>query len=513
MRSLKLVVALVLASLSAAPAMAQHLPEDLIAAIPRGGSVDVPLGLDPSWRTLRPLSMSATAGPRLFRVERAGRFGGRKLRYTATLAETILHQDGKPVARLFNTAYVAKTVGDPAKRPVVFLFNGGPGAPAAPLHFQGAWGPRKHRSGLVADRSNRDNRLVDNPDCPLDAMDLVFLDPVDTGFSRSEPGQADLFRSVDTDAEAAAQFVAWWLKTNNRSTSPVYIGGESYGSMRVVALARDLTRTEPKIVVAGVMIMGPAPTFGQNGRTPNPLFVAAELPMMASVAYHYGKIDNKGQTWEQAVEKARQFGRKQWLPALVAGHDLSLAEFDHIVSTLPSLIGIPERYFRENRTISVADFNRELLRGEGLVLDRNNGLETHPTTVEGASGAVSYDAFAANIADYYAHELKVSGLGEYWLSTPPREGARPWNFNTTGAPALDVTLAKLMGDNPGIRVHVMQGRYDTLTDLGTTEYVLAQTDLPRSRLSFSFYDGGHLVANTPESNANLRKFIAGAPIP
>lgn len=482
------------------PALAQY---DLIAKVPRVASLEGAMALDPSWRTLRPLSMSAEPGARTFSVDRTATFNGKKITYRASVSETVVNQDGKPVVRLFNTDYVARNVVDPAQRPVIFFFNGGPGASSAPLHFSGAWGPRKLKSGLAKDSGDPANLIVDNSDSPLDAMDLVFLDPPDTGFSRSAPGQANLFRSVDTDSEAVSQFVVSWLKANDRLGSPVHLAGESYGSMRVIAMARDVLRINPAIKLAGVLIMGPCPTFGQNGRTPRPELVAARLPMMASVAYHYGKIDSKGQTWVQAVQKAREFGRREYLPALVAGHDITEAEFDRVVTALPELIGIPEGYFRENRTIAVEDFNRELLRSEGLILDKNNGLEA---TKNGKG--IDIPAYSRKIEQYYARELKVSGLGEYWAKTPEVADAAPWNLITSGAPALDVTLVELLKANPGIRVKVMQGRHDVLTDLGSTEYFLAQTDIPRDRYSFSFYDGGHLVANTSESAKALRDFVA-----
>lgn len=488
--------------LAAAPVMAQ--PADLIAAVPRGGSVDVPLSMDRAWRTVRPLALSAEMGPRKFATDRNGTFGGKPVAYQAQVSEMVLKEAGQPVGSLFYTAYLAKNAGDAARRPVVVIFNGGPGGSSGPLHFSGAWGPRKLKSGLVKDSGDPANTMVDNAESPLDAMDLVFLDPPETGFSRSAPGKANLFRSVDGDSEAVSQALVAWLRANGRLGSPLYIGGESYGSLRVIAMGRDIRRIEPAANLKGVIIMGPAPTFAQNGRTPNPLFVAAEAPMMASIAYRYGKIDTKGQTWEQAVEKARVFGRKEWLPALVAGHDIGKAEFDRMATTLPKLIGIPESYFRQNRTIAVADFNRELLRAEGLVLDRNNGLETS----KDGKGS-DYAALAKKISQYYADELKVSGLGDYWYVSPADKDASTWDFVTSGAPALDVTLATLMKDNPGLRVQVIQGRHDTLTDLGTTEYVMAQTDLDRSRYGFAFYDGGHLMANTPESNKALRYFVAG----
>lgn len=454
----------------------------------------------PPW----PITMKAIQGERVFAIDRSGLFNGGRVDYRAVLAETVIQDAaGDPLATMFSTSYLAKNMGNPANRPVVFIFNGGPGAASGPLHLAGL-GPKRLAAISSRDFADPENPLVDNPASPLDVMDLVFIDPVDTGFGASLPNQGNRFRSVDGDSEAVSQFILQWLKTHGRSGSPKYILGESYGSQRAVAVARDLARSEDKVVVDGIILAGFALTFGQNGRVPSPSLVASELPMMASVAWRHGKID-KTQTWEQAVEKARVFARNEYLPALAQGYWLDQATFERIVSRLPGIIGIPESYFRKNRTIAVADFNAELLRSEGLVLDRNNGLETGLAEAERPRAPDA--AFERAMERYVAKEFAAASLGPYHLLTPHREDATDWNFTTTGAPALDVSLSELMAKYAGLRLLIAQGRYDTLTDLGTTEYVLSQTDVPADRFSIIYYDGGHMLAMTPEAATGLRNFV------
>lgn len=483
----------------------EPVPPSIIDSIPRSGSVDVPLSMDSTVRTLHPLTLSGEPG-RSYGASLTGIFNGVTLDYEAKLSEVVLKQGGETVGSMFSTSYVASGIQDAASRPVVFMFNGGPGSSAAPLHFAGAWGPKRYKTNREIETSPGET-LVDNPHSPLDSMDLVFLDPIDTGFGRSAPGHRDLFRSVDSDSEAVSRFVETWLRENGRTRSPVYLAGESYGTMRVIAMARDLARFDPGIVVAGIIMIGPAPTFGQNGRVPNPIRVAIKAPMFASMAYHYGLIDTRGQTWEQAVEKAREFARREWIPALIAGHDLSQEEFDRVVARMPEVIGIPERHFRENRTLDVP-FNQALLADRGLVLDRNNGLQTHP-----ADGPRTPDrefaAVGTRIDDFFRDVLNVDtqALGSYWVSTPRVPEASDWNFQTTGAPALDVTLSRLMKEHADMRFMISQGRHDTLTDLGGSANFIAQTDLPRERVFYNFYDGGHLYANTAEARANLEAFV------
>jgi carboxypeptidase C (cathepsin A) len=500
-----------------------------VAVIQRSGTVDVPLSMDP--RPLQPLIMTAVNGTRMFKTEHQGTFNGKRVRYLAELAETIIQKPaGKPAASMITTSYIAQKVDrdpvDAAKRPVVFIFNGGPGGSAVFLHFT-SLGPKRLRSIKAADFVSETNVLIDNPESVLDAADLVFVDPIDTGFGRSMPGAGDEFRSVDSDSEAMSQFVINWLRTHDRLSSPKYVLGESYGTLRAVAMARDLARSDAKVVLDGVILCGQAITFAQNGRVPNPIFIASDLPMMASVAWHYGKIDNKSQTWGEAVQKARVFAYDEYLPALVRGYRLDQAAFDRIVQRLPELIGIPESYFRTGRTIAVADFNSELLRDRGLVLDRNNGLETRPAPPPDAERSKTedqslvkqpadkpadkpypYTAFSTNMERYATKELAASGLGTYEPTTPPREGAKPWDFITTGASALDVTLASVLREHAKMRVLVLQGRHDTLTDLGATEYVMSQTDLPHDRYSIVYYDGGHMLAPEPEALNPLRSFMS-----
>ena len=460
---------------------------------------------------LKPITMSAVAGPRRFVSEHVGTFNGHRVRYRATVAETIIRvPDQHPAASLFSFSYEAENADDPTARPVIFIFNGGPGGASAPLHLS-SMGPKiLARTGPAA-FADPSIGLVDNPAALLDVADLVFIDPTDTGFSHTLPGASpSIFHSVDSDSEAIAQLIASWLRDHHRMASPKYVFGESYGSMRAVALSRDLARLPEKVVLDGVILGGPAITYGQAGDLPNPGRKANELVMMASVAWHYGKIDNKGQNWEQAVDKARQFARGDYLHALELGYALDDATRERIIARLPALIGIPESYFRAHHTITVADFNAELLRDRGLVLDRNTGLEAAPPKPKGAASGESLAGLDHAMEAYAADDLKVSGLGAYHTLTPDtRFVTRDWDFTTAGAPALDVVLSRVMKANPGMRLLITQGRYDTLTQMGITEYTMMQADLPRDRVTTVHYDGGHFLVPTPEAMAGLRAFVTG----
>jgi len=474
--------------------------------VPRSGSVDVPLamsGIPP----LQPVTAVVANGPRRFVKTAKGTFGGRRLAYRAELQEMTVEDAGMRIGTLFTTAYTvdAKRTGN--GRPVIFAFNGGPGASSAFLHFA-SLGPRRLQSVETADFGDAGNGLVDNPASPLDIADIVFMDPIDAGFGRSAPGQGAKFRSVDADAGIFARAAINWLKTHDRLDAPVFLFGESYGTMRVVAMARDLARGPEKLVVSGIVMAGTAYTFGANGRTPNPMLVASELPMMASVAWLHGKIDNRGQNWAQAVEKARAYVRDRYAGAVMMGNRLDPATRESVIKALPGIIGIPERYFRESGRITVGNFNAELLRAEGKVLDSNDGRYAMAASAVPDSLDTRYGAFITASNAYMADELGATGIGDYRLFDPAMSDPGYWTMRIAGDPALDVTLARLIADHPAMKLLVLQGRYDTLTDLGTTEYVLGQTDIPPSRYRIAYFDGGHMLMPAAEALDPLRAMIA-----
>jgi carboxypeptidase C (cathepsin A) len=373
----------------------------------------------------------------------------------------------------------------------------------------GSLGPKILPSTLGSEAADAKPILVDNPLSPLDVTDLVFVDPTDTGFSHTLPGVSTRqFNSIDGDSEATTQLVINWLRVHHRLDSPVYIYGESYGSMRAVAMTRDLARSTPKIVVAGLMIGGNSLGYFQKGQMPDILYEANALPMMASVAWHYGKIDNQHQTWEQAVDKARFFARTQYISALIMGFSLDSATRENVIRQLPDIIGIPESYFRKHNTIVVKDFCAELLRDSGLVIDRDNGLRTMPASAPPQKFADVIRRYGEYMDFYAANELGVVGLGGYQTIHPDivRLGGE-WNYLTAGAMALDVTLATVMKENPKLRFMMTQGRYDTLTTLGNSEYIIAQTDIPLDRYTEAYYDAGHSLKPLPEVMTAIHKFI------
>lgn len=457
---------------------------------------------------LAPLTMTAVDGPHGFKSEHRGYFNGERLRYEAAVEEAVIDDPGAvPAADLYATSYVAQGVTDPQRRPVVFLFNGGPGGSSIWLHLC-ALGPRILRDCSPKGAADPQTPLIDNHQSPLDVADLVFIDPTDTGWSHTLPGVSPAqFHSVDGDSDEVTALIVWWLRKHGRMQSPVYVYGESYGSVRAVAVVRDLARSTPKVAVTGLILGGFCITFGPGTGTTDPVWDAMRLPTAAAMAWHYGKIDNKHQTWMEAVDKAMVFARTKYVAALIQGYQPDPSARERIIDELPALSGIPESYFQSKNTIQVGDFANLLLHGQGLMLDQDNGLWTHPI---GQKARVAPSPVQTQTVERYAtEELGVHGLGTYEIITPNiMRVFHQWNFRASGAPSMEVVLAREMKSNPQLRLMVVQGRYDTLTQVGDTLYILDQTDLPRARLTMTYFDGGHMLEPKPEAMRAIRSFLS-----
>jgi hypothetical protein len=190
------------------------------------------------------------------------------------------------------------------------------------------------------------------------------------------------------------------------------------------------------------------------------------------------------------------------------GEQLDAATRRRIIARLPALSGIPESYFVAHNTIETGDFATALLHDQGLVLDGNNGLWTYRVGAKRPKDG--YVAYSKGIARYVSDELRVTGLGSYLILTPnDMQVFESWNFRTSGAPSLEGTLAGEMRDDPNLRLLVVQGRYDTQTQVADTRYVLDQTDVPRQRLGIAYFDGGHMLEPKPEVMTAIRVFLAG----
>lgn len=467
-------------------------------------------------------TLSAEAGPRHFTSTQRGVFNGHKVAYSAAVDETIVKSaQGTPAASLFTIAYTVKPKGD-EQRPVVFVYNGGPGGASNTLHF-GALGPKRMARFSSEAQADPATPLVDNPHSILDVADLVFIDPPDTGYSRMLAGaDPNQFHSLDGDSYALSQLILRWLTDHDRMKSPKYLLGESYGTLRSVVLVRDLARASPAVAFDGVVFVsqainynGPASLLWRSQA--NPVAPIVRLPDYAALAWYYGKIDNHSQTLAQAVEKARVYARTRYAEALLLGNRLSADARLGVAADLEQLTGIPAAHYMAH-DLRVDDFRRELLKSEGQVLLQFDGRETEPAARsvpdEKRDWTAAMAGLTANMERYSTDKLGVRGLGNYVSVVPDPYGYEEgWSYVISPAPPLSVQLARQMQAQPSLRLMVTQGIFDTTSSMGSTEQTLAQLDVPRERITLAYYPGGHMLYSDPEGlqrfTDDVRNFVSG----
>lgn len=432
--------------------------------------------------------------------------------------------DGTPAASMFTFAYTAKGVDNPSSRPVIFVFNGGPGGASNTLNF-GALGPKRMVPFTSEAQADPKTPLIDNKYSVLDTADLVFIDPADTGYSRMLPGAKVDFHSIDGDSYSIAQLMIHWLTTNNRLDSPKYILGESYGTLRGVALARDLALATPQVLIDGLVMVSQAiryngPASIARRSSLDLVYPISRLPDAAALAWYHGKIDNKQQTVRQAMDKAREFGRTEYAEALLLGNRLDSARRQQIAAKLAALTGIPASHYLANN-LRLGDLRRELLKDQSRVLLQFDGRETEPASASVPDDERDWTAamagLTANMERYSQRELKVDNLGNYIsVVHDPYGYEEGWSYITAPAPTLDVVLTEHMRANKKFRLLVTQGIFDTTSSTGSTEALYAMLDLPGDRTTIAYYPGGHMLysdeAGLAQFTTDVRAFVTKQPL-
>lgn len=429
--------------------------------------------------------------------------GGRSLDYIAT-AGTLPLRDGKGevTAEIFHVAYLL----DPAaaQRPVTFVFNGGPGAASAFLNL-GAMGPRALAFGEGGGFLAPPARLVDNPDTWLEFTDLVFVDPVGTGYSRAaDEGEAarDRFFGVRQDASAMAAFIRLWLARAGRTLSPLFLVGESYGGFRA-ALLTQLLPEESGLAPSGAVLVSPALEFSLLRGGDDHLLApwAVTLPSMAAT-----HLERQGaqdaQDLARAMAEAERLARGDYLLALARGPGAFTAELE---ATLARLTGLPIGIVRESRgRVAVSRFVREYARSQARVLSPYDGTIDGPDTDPGSVRSGAPDpvldravpawttAFVGHVREELGYRTDVTyrllagDVGSHWDygTTPSRQGY---------AGALDALQAG-RALNPALELLVVHGRTDLVTPYFGSRYLLDQMAplAGAAPVAFEVYAGGHM---------------------
>ncbi|MEM8798729.1 MAG: peptidase S10 [Pseudomonadota bacterium] len=457
--------------------------------------------------------------------EEAARIAGKSLTYKVSAGFTqLLDEEDKPRAEMFSTDYFVET-DDPSKRPVTFIFNGGPGSASLWLHM-GVYGPRR-----VVIPSNAINpgsapyEFADNDASILNVSDLVFIDPVGTGFSRAVgETKAKAFYGVTADADSVADFIRMWLTKNKRWNSPKYISGESYGTTRAAAVARSLTGGYRGIAINGVVLVSSILDFSTARFQPgHPTSYVAFLPTYAATAWYHKKSGHQDKSLKEVVAEARRFAVDEYLPALMKGATLKGEEEANLVKQLAALTGLSPEYIRQTRhRVGPFRFMKELARDEGFSVGR---LDSRYKGIDfdGAgerfdgdpSGQAIESAYAAAVNHYLTGELGVPVMREYKVLTG--EPGQNWDWNVGGRrgwPAyLNVApwLSKAMRENPDMRTLVLNGYYDLATPFFGTELTFNNNNFPLDRVEMDYYEAGHMMyVHEPSLNAvgeRVRNFL------
>jgi carboxypeptidase C (cathepsin A) len=448
--------------------------------------------------------------------------GGVKVDYEVTTAKLVLEKDdGSPRASIFHVSYLRKNVGDVTKRPVMFAFNGGPGSSAVWLHL-GVLGPK--RVELPGDGTSAPvppARLVTNEHSILDVADLVFVDPVSTGYSRIEKdGKPEEFHGVEGDIDSLADFIRRWVTEHQRWSSPKFLLGESYGGIRVAGLADEL-QSNYGMSLNGVVLLSSLLDFRTLSPSQgNDLAYQVFLPVYTAVAHFHGKL--KGDR-DALVKEARDFANGDYALALHAGLTLAPEKRKAAAERLAALTSLPaDLFLAANLRVDPTRFRGELLRAEGKVLGRFDARVAWPTT-DPSSPWPDYDpSFSLALGAYSTTMLAYLGDELGWKEDSPYEiltgKVQPWKMgNGNGFVNTAGKLATAMRDNPHLRLLVMGGHADLATPPDGIDYSVAHLfDLPeaaRRNIVRTQYEAGHMFYLNPPDLAKTRKdlldFIAG----
>jgi carboxypeptidase C (cathepsin A) len=439
--------------------------------------------------------------------------GAESVDFTVTAATLPLTDDkGERRAGLFHVAYT-RDGASADRRPISFVFNGGPGASSAYLHL-GALGPRIVPFGAGGQMPEAAAKLVDNPDHWLDLTDLVFVDPVGTGYSRPV-GDGKRYWGVSEDLESIASFIDRYLTLNGRRGSPKYIVGESYGGFRAARLPEVLAENH-NVSVAGVFLVSPVLEFSLiSGDALALLPDVLRLPSYAAV-----RLEQSGTATAETLAEVERFALGPYLTALAATprNDDALRA---LYPELARLTGVPQSAIAQyDGRVPLGLFVKEARRSDRLVISRYDGSATAPDPYPESNrtrGDALYDTLRSVLAnamtDYLAQSLGVQTDLPYRLSNG--QVVRQWNWRSgmggrEGYAGAADSLREALASNPTFKVAIAHGMTDLVTPYMTSRYVIDHlpVSLTAGRVSLSLHPGGHMMYLRAASRAGLHEDAA-----
>jgi carboxypeptidase C (cathepsin A) len=468
----------------------------------------------------QPPSRVETAGAAEEKISQTShtiRIDGREIRYTATAGTLPIRlDDGKVAARMFFVAY-SKDGEDVKTRPISFLYNGGPGAATIWLHM-GSFAPRHVQMADEGFQPAPPYHLVDNENSLIDATDLVFVDAIDTGYSRVVSGVSNSqFHGQEGDIRAFGEFINGYLSAYNRWPSPKFLIGESYGTIRSAGLSAEL-QNRHGIELNGIVLVSALLTYQTLSPAPNNDVAYADLvETYAATAWYHKKLppDLQQQDLKRVVDQARAFAWNEYMAALTRGNTLTDAERKAAAQKLSRFTGLSAQYIESaNLRVESGRFRKELLRDQRLMVGRLDGRFT-ALDLDAAGEQQEFDpsntalqgAYTALFQDYIKNELKW----ESDLHYPTSGNVRPWTYVQNRYMDETDALRQTMTKNPFLKVFVACGYYDMATVMGGAEFNVAHLAYDRQvtdRVAFGYYEAGHMIYIRPSAHRALKQDVA-----
>ncbi len=448
------------------------------------------------------------------------RVNGMRLDYTVTTGFMPIRDDetGETEAKIFFMAYKAETGANVSKRPLMFSFNGGPGSASVWLHL-GALGPKRVKMMPDGTMPPPPYQLVDNEATWLTETDLVFIDPIGTGYSRAlDPKKASKFFSVQGDIESVGEFIRLYLSRYERWSSPLFLVGESYGTTRASGLAGYLF--EKGIAFNGIALVSSVMNF-QTIRFAdgNDLPLVLIFPSYTATAWFHKKLpaDLQNKPLREVVKEAENWSINEYMPALLKAERLTAAERQNLLENFSRYSGLDKTFVEQNNfRVELGDFQKELLRQQKRTVGR---LDSRFTGIDRMAWGTNPEfdpsmtairpPYTAMFNDYVRRELDFDIDLEYYILGG---GVKGWNWNVNNGYANTATsLQSAMQKNPFMKVYIASGYYDMATPFFATEYTIASMNLDptlRRNVSFDYYEAGHMMYIEENSLRKLKENIA-----
>jgi carboxypeptidase C (cathepsin A) len=454
------------------------------------------------------------------------RVNGRTLSYTATAGlMPIKNAQGQIEANLFYVAYTLDGVADVARRPLTFSFNGGPGSASVWLHM-GCLGPKRVKLNDDGSLPAAPYQLVDNDQTWLGETDLVFIDPVGTGYSRAASTELQKrFNGLQGDIQSVGEFIRMYLARNSRWASPLFLAGESYGTTRAAGLAGHLM--EQGIAFNGIALLSTVLNFQTiEFHHGNDLPYMLYLPSYAATAFYHKKLAPELQkSLEATLREAEKWAVGGYAEALAKGDQLTDAEYKATVAKLARYTGLDPKYAdNSNLRVEIMHFIRELLRDRKVMAGRLDSRLTGPAPLNTAATA-EFDPsltdvrapYTAMFNQYVRTELGYKTDATYYVLG---DGILPWDYGTQNQNRyVDVSesLRSAFVRNPHLKVFVGCGYFDLATPYFATEYTFSHLGLPpgiRKNVTMQYYNAGHMfyidVASQKKLKSDITQFFKDA---